>query len=215
MCTQGMEWDLLYILQMSKLRTFQELATKAHDKEMTIASCRNKSSSSSDSRKDKGEFNKNLKSSKSSSKEFMVVSSGEPIRISGKPKYENKKSGFSKDTGKKRPTLKELQKKKYPFPGSDLLGMLDNLLENGVIKLPQSKRPEETGRVTDLKYYRYHRVISHSLEKYITLKERIMKLARDGKIILDLDDTVGTNHISTQLECSSSLWKRKHVRPHG
>jgi len=81
--------------------------------------------------------------------------------------------------------------------------MLDDLLQNEVFKLPESKCPEAR-RVTDPKYYQYHRVVSHPLEKCITLKERIMQLAKDRKIILDLDHTVETNHISTQLECSSS-----------
>jgi len=35
MCTQGMAWDLLYVLEMSKPQTFQELATKTHDMEVT------------------------------------------------------------------------------------------------------------------------------------------------------------------------------------
>jgi len=60
--------------------------------------------------------------------------------------------------------LKELQEKKYPFPDSDLSGMLDDSLKDGVIELPELKRPKEVGRITDLKYYRYHRVISHPLE---------------------------------------------------
>jgi len=42
-----------------------------------------------------------------------------------------------------------------------------------------------------------------------------MQLAREGKIILDLDDTVETNHISTQLECFSSPWRPKHTPPRG
>jgi len=95
-----MEWDLLYVLQMSKPRTFQELATKAHNMEMTITNRRGKSSSLPDSRKDKGEFKKNPKSSKPSNKESMATSTGEPVRISGKPKYENKKSEFPKVLGR-------------------------------------------------------------------------------------------------------------------
>jgi len=111
--------------------------------------------------------------------------------------------------------MKEMQEKKYPFPDSDLSGMLNDLLKNGVIELPEPKRPEEAGRVIDPKYYRYHRAISHPLEEGITLKDRIMQLARDGKIMLDLDDTIETNHISTQPECSSSSWQQKYTRPQG
>jgi len=40
MCMQGMVRDLVCILQISKPRTFQELATKAHDMEATIANRR-------------------------------------------------------------------------------------------------------------------------------------------------------------------------------
>ena len=88
--------------------------------------------------------------------------------------------------------------------------MLDDLLENGIIELPTPKWPEEAGRTSDPKYYRYHRVISRPLEKCIMLKECIMQLARDGKIILDLDDSAETNHISAGVQCSSV---RRQQRP--
>jgi len=81
------------------------MATKAHNIEMTIASHRAKSSSSYDSRKHKGELKKDPKSL---NKDSMFVSITEPVWISGKAKYENKKGGFFKDTGNKCPTLKEL-----------------------------------------------------------------------------------------------------------
>ena len=36
MCTQGIEWNLLYVPQMTKPWTFQELATKVHKIEVIM-----------------------------------------------------------------------------------------------------------------------------------------------------------------------------------
>ena len=116
----------------------------------------------------------------------------------GKPKLGGKKSSSIKVVTNKRPTLKELQEKKYPFPDSDLSDMLDDLLEKGVIELPESKCLEEVGRTVDPKYCRYHRIVSHPLEKCVTFKERIMRLAEEGRIILDLDETAEVGHVTVQ-----------------
>jgi len=74
--------------------------------------------------------------------------------------------------------------------------MLDDLLEKGVIELPEPKRPEEVGRTADPKYCQYYRIVSHPLERCITLKECIMLLARDRRIILDSDETVEAIHVT-------------------
>jgi len=79
MCAQRIEWNLLYVIQMSKPRTSQELATKAHNMEMTIANRCGKSSSSYEFKKDKGETKKSSKPSKASTKKTMVTSAEEPI----------------------------------------------------------------------------------------------------------------------------------------
>jgi len=210
MCTQGMNWDLLYVLQMSKPRTFQELATKVHDMEVTIASCRANSFDSIESKRDKVEFEKNVNFSKGITKEAMSTSISQPIRIMEKPKLWGKKSSSFKVVTNKHPTLKELQEKKYPFPDSDLSGMLDDLLEKGVIELPEPKRPEEVGRSADPKYCRYHRIVSHPPEKCVTLKERIMRLAEEGRIILDLDETAEVGYVIVQ-EAEESDFEMDHA----
>ena len=107
MCTQGMVWDLLYILQMSKSWTFEELATKAHDMEVIIANCRETSFGFAEL-KDKVEFKRNVEFSKSYTKEAMSVFKVEPGQITGKWRREEKKSTPFKDVTSRRPTLKEL-----------------------------------------------------------------------------------------------------------
>ena len=76
--------------------------------------------------------------------------------------------------------------------------MLDDHSEKGIIKLIQQKRTEEVGRMTDPLYCQYHRMVSHPLEKCITLEERIMRLVKDGTIILNFDDVVESNDIFCQ-----------------
>jgi len=97
---------------------------------------------------------------------------------------EEKRGMPFKDMMRRRPTLKELQEKKYPYPNLDLPRMLDDLLKKGVIQLPEPTRLEEVARTADPKYCHYHRMVSHLLEKHIMIKERIMQLAKEGKVIL-------------------------------
>jgi len=66
--------------------------------------------------------------------------------------------------------------------------MLDKLLKKGVMELAESKSPEEIGRASDPKYYRYHGIISHPIEKRRMFKERVMQLAKEGKITIGRED---------------------------
>ena len=70
-----------------------------------------------------------------------------------------------------------------------MLEMLDKLLEKGLIELPKSRRPKEIGRTDDSKYYKYHRIISHPIEKCKAFKIQVLQLIKEGRIILDEDDT--------------------------
>jgi len=79
MCTQGMEWDLLYVLYMSKPRTFQELATKAHNMKMTIVNRCDKLATSYEFKKDKGEIKKSYTPLKALTKESIATSAEELV----------------------------------------------------------------------------------------------------------------------------------------
>ena len=91
MCTHGMAWDLLYVPQMSKHQTVQELATEAHDMEVTIANHCDNSFSVAESKKDSAKFRKNAKFSTSSTKEAITTSKVELVRIAGEPNLEEKR----------------------------------------------------------------------------------------------------------------------------
>ena len=49
------------------------------------------------------------------------------------------------------------------------------------------------GKVDDPNYCKYHRIISHPIQKCFVLKELIMKLAKERKIDLDFNDATQSN----------------------
>jgi len=142
MCTQGMAWNLLYVLYMSKPRTFQELATKAHDMEATIVSRRDSSLSFAETKRGRAKVKKNVRCSKKSTLETMTVTKAKLVRITRKPNSKEKRGMPFKDTMRRQPTLKELQEKKYLFPDSDLSGMLDDLVKKGSLNFQSQKGPK-------------------------------------------------------------------------
>jgi len=119
--------------------------------------------------------------------------------------YKPKKKEFMKDKPKNKVldqgkmrragTLKELQEKVYPFPYSDLSDMLDDLLENKVINIPEMKRHEQVQQVKDPKYCKYHRLVGIPIKKCFILKEKIIDLSRKEVINLKVD--VSTSYLTT------------------
>ena len=94
MCIQGMHWGLLYILQGIKPRTFEELATRAHDMELSLASRGEKNLPIAEHRKKRKDVKKCDKSSKPVIKESMAVAA-KPVRIFAKEKKEDRTRGPS------------------------------------------------------------------------------------------------------------------------
>ena len=106
-----------------------------------------------------------------------------PLKISPKSKQAQEvKSTPTKNKGKAKVTLKERQEKKYPFPDSDIASILEELLKTKLIQLPEMKWPEEAYQVNDSNYHKYHRLVSHRVEKCFVLKNKIMTLYEEGKI---------------------------------
>ncbi|KAL0459069.1 UNVERIFIED_CONTAM: hypothetical protein Slati_0534100 [Sesamum latifolium] len=65
--------------------------------------------------------------------------------------------------------------------------LFDDLLEANPIDLPEMKRPEKTEQKDDKKYCKYHRLVGHAIQECFVFKDKVMQLARQGKISLEED----------------------------
>ena len=88
-----------------------------------------------------------------------------------------------------------MQETEYHFLDSDVSDIFDELQELKLIELLEIKRPDEAGKADDPNYCKYHRLVSHPLEKCFVFKDRVMRLANENKIILD-DEKASSNHTS-------------------
>ena len=111
-----------------------------------------------------------------------------PVKIATKvSKKFTEKIDVSPEVNRKKLSLKDMQGKQYPFLDSDVPDMFDEMLKAGMIELPEMKRPEEAGRAGDPNYCKYHRLVGHPIEKCFIFKDKIMELARKGRILLEED----------------------------
>lgn len=174
------------------LHSFEELATRAHDLELQIAIHESYLPSDPRDKKDpKKEIRKDAKASKS--KEGMAISTA-PAKIAfhGSSLNPKPKPEFRPNRGQVQSrghtTLKEFEGKEYPFSDSEVSEILDQLLEQKIIELPGPKRPEEAGKIDHPKYYKFHRIISHLVEKCFVLKDLIVRLDKENKIKLEIGE---------------------------
>ncbi|XP_070039293.1 uncharacterized protein [Nicotiana tomentosiformis] len=198
MCIQGMHWGLSYIFQGINPRTFEELATRAHDMELSMAPAGNERLPIYEPRKgnDKQEVRKwgNFVP-KPESKEDMNVNTSLAKLTTKVSKKQSMKSTSFQDKPSRKLTLKGMQEKEYPFLDSDVPAIFEEHLELNLIELPEMKRPNEARKTNDPNYCKYYRLVSHPLEKCFFFKDKVMDLAREKKIVLE-DEKASTNQVS-------------------
>lgn len=59
--------------------------------------------------------------------------------------------------------------------------------------------------VDDFKYCKYYCIVSYFIVRCFVLKEKIMMLVRDGKIIIDVNDMVEVNYVSVKIDYKKGL----------
>ena len=109
-----MHFEIQYILQVNPPESFTDLATRAHDTELSIKAAGGRHLFQAEQRREKKEVKKNDKAPKA--KEAMSIDTT-PLRIGAKAKTAAPITpDQSRRQDKPRMSLRELEQKQYPFP---------------------------------------------------------------------------------------------------
>ncbi|XP_068225055.1 uncharacterized protein [Palaemon carinicauda] len=177
MCYRNMHYHIHKNFLISPPTSFQELVTKAHDIEQAYNMFEKKSTATKV---------QNTQRDRAAKKETHSVEADDKKRR--KPAEVPPDAKKSKTGGTQRPSYKEKLNKKYPFPNDQVETILDQVLFNKHLELPEPKRPEEVGQVNDPKYCKWHQMVGHKTSDCWILKDKFEALIKDGIITVEAED---------------------------
>ncbi|KAL0307925.1 UNVERIFIED_CONTAM: hypothetical protein Sangu_3002800 [Sesamum angustifolium] len=154
-----------------KEESFEELATRAHDMELSMIASGVEGSPVQELRrnKEKQEMKKGGKPFESMPVNVALFK----LKSSAKDNVATR-NNVHYERPQRKLTLKEMQAKEYPFLDSDVPGIFDDLLEANLIDLPKMRQPEEAKRKDDSKYCKYHRLVGHAIQDCFMFKDKVM-----------------------------------------
>ncbi|KAG9444493.1 hypothetical protein H6P81_015833 [Aristolochia fimbriata] len=190
-------------------KDFQELTTEAHNMENLIEERGEEGSSSADPhKKGKAPAVAAPKETKEKTKSSFATNAFEPIKVGSKAKANYLPRQLTGITYRKL-SLEERQGKTYPFADANVPIMLDQLLDNQLLRLPEIKRPGDQSKSKDPNFCKYHRLVGHSTKNCFVLKDRIMELVAQGRIEIEgAENTASSHAISIQVV------PRRRTQPH-